>query len=64
MKMLQEELEEITDWQSLGIALCIPKHFLSKIERDCQTTEDKKLEMLYRWTKLQQPSWIDFSVCT
>ena len=49
---LSSELAAVIDWFSLGLNLSLQKHELTKIERDYQGNDRRRVEMLYLW--LQQ----------
>ena len=49
---LSFELAAVIDWFSLGLNLSLQKHELTKIERDYQGNDRRRVEMLYLW--LQQ----------
>ena len=40
------------------MALEVPQHYLEKIKCDFDKTEDRKTQMLSRWLKLFEPSWL------
>ena len=46
---LSSELATVVDWYRLGINLGLPKHELTKIERDYQGNDRQRLEMLDKW---------------
>ena len=49
LKNLSSELATVIDWFSLGINLGLQKHELTKIERDYQGNDRRRVEMLYLW---------------
>ena len=58
--LLSLELDEVTDWFSLGLYLNIPSAELHSIkyEPTLQRIKDRRREMLSIWmTKLPEPSW-------
>ena len=57
MKDLVNELQEVTDWFQLGLSLRVPESVLKTIERDLDTTNKRKQEMLIEWMKREVPKW-------
>ena len=58
MKDLVNELQEVTDWFQLGLCLGVPESVLRTIQRDLDTTNKRKQEMLIEWMKrVQVPKW-------
>ena len=48
---LSSELATVVDWYQLGLNLGLPKHELTKIERDYQGNDRQRLEMLDKWLR-------------
>ena len=48
---LSFELATVVDWYQLGLNLGLPKHELTKIERDYQGNDRRRLEMLDKWLR-------------
>ena len=48
---LSSELATVVDWYQLGLNLGLPKHELTKIERDYQGNDRRRLEMLDKWLR-------------
>ena len=57
MKDLIKELEEVTEWEYLGICLELPEHTLTTIRKDNRNTENCKREVLMEWVKMKVPTW-------
>ena len=60
LKLLDQELQEVSDWFSLGLHLDIPKAKLDDIKLDptLRSTQQLRTEMLSVWMqKLPGPSW-------
>ena len=60
LKLLDQELQEVSDWFSLGLHLDIPKAKLDDIRLDptLRSTQQFRTEMLSVWMqKLPGPSW-------
>ena len=57
MKDLIQELEEVTEWDYLGICLKLPEHTLKTIRKDNRKTENRKREVLMEWAKMEVPTW-------
>ena len=57
---LSSELAAVIDWFSLGINLGLQKHELTKIERDYQGNDRRRVEMLYLWLqRTPNATWED-----
>ena len=55
---LMDVLQKVTEVDSLGLHLGVPKHELDKIRRDVPTTEEQKTAMLDWWLNHQlNPTW-------
>ena len=58
LKILSNELSEITDWHSLGVKLGVRPGQLCKIEANHTTVDRKKHELLALWLgNNPNPSW-------
>ena len=58
LKNLTNALNEVDDWEGLGIQLDIEYHDLQKIFKDRSTTEERKRAMLQFWLNNDmKPSW-------
>ena len=57
MDDLLTELEEVTDWFTLGVWLDVPTPRLTAIRNDHTDTNQCRLEMLIAWSKQEVPTW-------
>ena len=58
MRLLSSDLATVWRWYPLGLQLGVPDADLKMIESDYQQTEDRKLNSLSKWMKIDvQPSW-------
>ena len=57
MKDLHSELQEVTDWFTLGVYLDVPTPLLVAIRNDYTDTDQCRVEMLIAWSKQEMPTW-------
>ena len=57
MKDLRSELQEVTDWFTLGVYLDVPTPLLVAIRNDYTDTDQCRVEMLITWSKQEMPTW-------
>ena len=57
MRDLIQELEEVTEWDYLGVCLGVPGSTLRAIRRDERGAEGRKRAMLIEWAKIKKPTW-------
>lgn len=57
MRDLILELEEVTEWDYLGVCLGVPGATLRAIRRDERGAESRKRAMLMEWAKIKKPTW-------
>ena len=57
-KELLDELWEVTDWMPFGLYLGLAATTLKQIQKEQQTTERCRREMLLTWRKEQTPTWL------
>ena len=57
-KELLDELQEVTDWMPFGLYLGLTVPTLKQIQKDQQTTDRCRREMLLTWGKEQTPTWL------
>ena len=57
MEDLLTDLQEVTDWFTLGVWLDVPTPLLVAIRNDYTDTDQCKLEMLITWSKQEVPTW-------
>lgn len=57
MKDLLSELQEVTDWFTLGVYLDVPTPLLVAIRNDHTDTDQCRMEMLIAWSKQEMPTW-------
>ena len=55
---LVQELNEVTEWQSLGNFLGLSMSVIKEIDQDCHDTASKRLAMFDKWLRNEvNPSW-------
>ena len=60
LQRLASELASVIDWFSLGLNLGLQKHELTKIERDYQGNDRRRVEMLDLWLqRTPNATWED-----
>jgi len=60
LQKLSSELAAVTDWFSLGLNFGLQKHELTKIERDYQGNDRRRVEMLDLWLhRTPNATWED-----
>ena len=60
LQRLSSELASVIDWFSLGLNLGLQKHELTKIERDYQGNDRRRVEMLDLWLqRTPNATWED-----
>ena len=60
LQNLSSELASVIDWFSLGLNLGLQKHELTKIERDYQGNDRRRVEMLDLWLhRTPNATWED-----
>ena len=57
-RTLLNELREVTDWMPFGVCLGLAVPTLKQIQKDQQTTDRCRREMLLTWGKEQTPTWL------
>ena len=57
MTDLLTELQNVTDWFTLGVGLEVPTPLLKAIREDHTDTDQCRREMLFAWSKQEVPTW-------
>ena len=57
MTDLLTELQNVTDWFTLGVWLEVPTPLLKAIREDHTDTDQCRLEMRFAWSKQEVPTW-------
>ena len=52
-----KELEEVTDWKTLGLYLGVKPPKLEEIDSDDAKTKDRRMQLLIHWSKQVIPTW-------